>query len=127
MPGYGDAMVCADALACEKGEDSTVYSTYDLVASPFMLTLYYTCYDPQEFRDTVVYKDPDAEFRVASSFGHFVFGLPEGEDQLSSLNDDKYHDDVFVLTKAEAEQMNPDPEEYDVTVFKDRFVVVSHK
>ncbi len=127
MPGYGDAMACADALASEKGADSTVYSTYDLVASPFMLTLYYTCYDPQEFRDTVVYKDPDAEFRVASSFGHFVFGLPESEDQLSSLNDDEYRDDVFVLTKAEAEQMNPDPQEYDVTVFKDRFVVVSHK
>ena len=131
MPGYGDAMVYADQKANEKsaaaGESSTVYSTYDLVASPFMLTLYYTCYDPQDFRDTVVYKDPDAEFRVASSFGHFVYGLPVSSKELSSLTDDQYQNDVFVLTKAEAEGMNPDPDEYEITVFKDRFVVVVRK
>ena len=130
MPGYGDAMVLANELACEKeaeGESSTVYSTYDLVASPFMLTLYYTQYDPQEFRDTVVYKDPDAEFRVASSFGHFVFGLPVENDTLSSLTGKEYADDIFVLTKAEAKAMNPDPEEYDMATFQDRFVVVYRK
>lgn len=127
MPGYGDAMCYADHLAEEKGGDSVVYSTYDLVASPFMLTLYYTCYDPQEFRDTVVYKDPEAEFRVASSFGHFIFGLPESADQLSPLTKEQYRRAVFVLTKAEVQQMNPDPEEYELTVFKDRFVVVSRR
>lgn len=127
MPGYGDAMVYADRLSQERGEDSIVYSTYDLVASPFMLTLYYTCYDPQTFRDTVIYKDPAAEFRVASSFGHFVYGLPETSDNLSALTKEQYDDDVFVLTKEETSRMQPDPEEYDLTVFKDRFVVVSRK
>ncbi len=127
MPGYGDAMCYADQLATEKGEDATVYSTYDLVASPFMLTLYYTCYDPQEFRDTVVYKDPEAEFRVAASFGHFVFGLPESSDQLSSLTKEQYRQDVFVLTREEAQKMNPDPQEYELTTFKDRFVVIARR
>ncbi len=130
MPGYGDAMVLADRLACEKeaeGKSSTVYSTYDLVASPFMLTLYYTGYDPQTFRDTVVYKDPEAEFRVASSFGHFIYGLPVSEDALSALTEETYADDIFVLTKAQAQAMDPDPEEYDIVTFKDRFVVVSRR
>lgn len=130
MPGYGDAMIYADQIACEqeaKGKICTVYSTYDLVASPFMLTLYYTQYDPQVFRDTVVYKDPEAEFRVASSFGHFVYGLPAESDALPSLTEDTYKDDVFVLTKAQLQAMDPDPEEYNIVTFKDRFVVVSRK
>ncbi len=132
MPGYGDAMIYANEKANEKdgsasSQDCTVYSTYDLVASPFMLTLYYTCYDPQEFRDTVIYKDPEAEFRVASSFGHFVFGLPVSNKELSSLTDAQYQNDVFVLTKTEAERMNPDHEDYEITTFEDRFVVVLKK
>ncbi len=130
MPGYGDAMIYADQVACKReaeGKNCTVYSTYDLVASPFMLTLYYTQYDPQAFRDTVVYKDPEAEFRVASSFGHFVYGLPAEDDALSSLTEDTYRDDVFVLTKAQLQAMSPDPEEYNIVTFKDRFVVVCRK
>lgn len=127
MPGYGDAMILADKMANEKGEDAVVYSTYDLVASPFMLTLYYTQYDPYEFQRSVVYKDPEAEFRVASSFGHFVFGLPvpEGSEDLSCLMTDDYAQDIFVLTKKEAESF-PDAD-YDKAVFKDRFVVISRK
>lgn len=127
MPGYGDAMILADKMANEKGEDSVVYSTYDLVASPFMLTLYYTQYDPYEFQRTVVYKDPEAEFRVASSFGHFVFGLPvpEGSEDLSGLMTEDYADDIFVLTQREAAAFND--ADYDKVVFKDRFVVVSRK
>ncbi len=130
MPGYGDAMVYADQLACEReaaGKNCTVYSTYDLVASPFMLTLYYTKYDPQDFRDTVVYKDPEAEFRVASSFGHFIYGLPVEGDALSALTQDSYQSDIFVLTKAQEQAMAPDPEQYDIVTFKDRFVVISRK
>lgn len=136
MPGYGDAMILATELAEKKGEASTVYSTYDLVASPFMLTLYYNKCDPYEFMDTVVYKDPEAEFRVASSFGRYVFGLPgttssEGNDSiseddvLSGLQTPEYANDIFVLTTAQAQAF--DDAVYDKAVFKDRFVVVSRK
>lgn len=136
MPGYGDAMILATELAEKKGEASTVYSTYDLVASPFMLTLYYNKCDPYEFMDSVVYKDPEAEFRVASSFGRYVFGLPgttssEGnaaasEDEvLSGLQTPEYANDIFVLTTAQAQAF--EDAVYDKTVFKDRFVVVSRK
>lgn len=98
MPGYGEAMVLADRLAT--GSGAHVYSTYTDVASPFMLTLYYTKYDPHAFLRTVKYKDPYAEFRVAYAFGHFTFGLPD-KDLLS----DEYKNDVFVLTKEEALQL----------------------
>lgn len=136
MPGYGDAMILATELAEKKGEASTVYSTYDLVASPFMLTLYYNKCDPYEFMDSVVYKDPEAEFRVASSFGRYVFGLPgttssEGNDSiseddvLSGLQTPEYANDIFVLTTAQAQAF--DDAVYDKAVFKDRFVVVSRK
>ena len=136
MPGYGDAMILATELAEKKGEASTVYSTYDLVASPFMLTLYYNKCDPYEFMDSVVYKDPEAEFRVASSFGRYVFGLPgtassegnaaKSEDEvLSRLQTPEYANDIFVLTTAQAQAF--EDAVYDKTFFKDRFVVVSRK
>ena len=136
MPGYGDAMILATELAEKKGEASTVYSTYDLVASPFMLTLYYNKCDPYEFMDSVVYKDPEAEFRVASSFGRYVFGLPgtassegnaaKSEDEvLSGLQTPEYANDIFVLTTAQAQAF--EDAVYDKAVFKDRFVVVSRK
>ena len=136
MPGYGDAMILATELAEKKGEASTVYSTYDLVASPFMLTLYYNKCDPYEFMDSVVYKDPEAEFRVASSFGRYVFGLPgtassednaaKSEDEvLSGLQTPEYANDIFVLTTAQAQAF--EDAVYDKTFFKDRFVVVSRK
>ncbi len=102
MPGYGDAMVRAYEIA---GDDRTVYSTYDGLSSPFMLALYYTNYSPVDFHNTVVYKDPDAEFRVAASYGNFVFGLPD--DALAGAGiADKYSDDVFVLSKAESAELS---------------------
>ena len=102
MPGYGDAMVRAYEIA---GDDRTVYSTYDGLSSPFMLALYYTNYSPVDFHNTVVYRDPDAEFRVAASYGNFVFGLPD--DALAGAGiADKYRDDVFVLSKAESAELS---------------------
>lgn len=132
MPGYGEAVLYADEMAKQidasqeqENEDdpSIVYSTYNLVNSPFMVALYYLQYDPNEFIDTVVYKDPAAEFRVASSFGNFVFGLPvEDTGDLSSLLGEEYENDVFILTKEEIEQF--DEEQYSITWFEDRFAVV---
>lgn len=127
MPGYGDAMVLADRIAADTG--GTVWSTYSNVASPFMLTLYYTRTNPKEFLATVHYKDPEAEFRVADRFGHFVFGLPEQE--VSHCADEKYARDVFVVTAQEAVDFTESLPEgsgrkapaYDLTPFGN-FVVI---
>ena len=124
MPGYGDAMVRAYEIA---GEDRTVYSTYDGLSSPFMLALYYTNYSPVDFHNTVVYKDPEDEFRVAASYGNFVFGLPE--DVLAVVSDDEsadadteggadvieanYGDDIFVLSIAEKDALGDLPNGYN--------------
>ena len=86
--------------------------------------------------DSVVYKDPEAEFRVASSFGRYVFGLPgttsskgndsiSEDDVLSGLQTPEYANDIFVLTTAQAQAF--EDAVYDKAVFKDRFVVVSRK
>ena len=110
-----------------------MYSTYDLVASPFMLTLYYNKCDPYEFMDNVVYKDPEAEFRVASSFGRYVFGLPgttsskandsiSEDDVLSGLQTPEYANDIFVLTTAQAQAF--DAAVYEKYFFIDLLVVV---
>lgn len=74
MPGYGDAIKRAYEIA---KDDRPIASTYEGLSSPFMLALYYTEYDPYKFYTTVEYKDPDAEFRIAKSFGNFSFDLPE--------------------------------------------------
>lgn len=103
MPTYGDAMVRAAQIA---GDDRTVYSTYDGLSSPFMLALYYTEYSPVDFHNTVVYKDPEDEFRVAASYGNFVFGLPE--DVLAAVSGD----DIFVLSSAEKEALGELPSAY---------------
>ena len=94
MPGYGEAIKRAYEIA---GDDSTIYSTYDGLSAPFMLALYYNDYDVNKFYKTVNYKDPYGEFRVADSFGNFVFGLPQ---DIENVNTDNV---VFVLTESEYE------------------------
>ena len=115
MPGYGEAMVYADAIALKKG--STVYSTYDHVASPFMLTLYYTKTSPAEFDRTVVYRDDQAEFRIATSFGHFIFGLPE-----DIADNAQYQNDVIVVSHAQESMFDADS--HDIVEFGNYAVVV---
>ncbi len=95
MPGYGEAVKRAYELA---GDDTPVISTYDGLSAPFMLALYYTGYDPYKFISTVQYKDDQAEFRIAESFGNFSFGLPE------DVNLPKYQACVFVVSGADRER-----------------------
>jgi hypothetical protein len=100
MPDYGLAIKRAYDVA---GDDRQIYSTYEGLSSPFMLALYYNDYDPVKFSQTVVYKDPDAEFRIAYSFGNFIFDdLPE------DVSTDEYKDTVFVTSYAETEDFNDD-------------------
>jgi hypothetical protein len=112
MPGYGDAIKRAYEVA---GDDRMIRSTYDGLSSPFMLALYYNEYDPHEFYTTVEYKDAKAEFRVAKSFGNFIFELPE------DVNASEYQGDVFVISSADRELFD-DLEAFTVEDFGGYFV-----
>ncbi|SHN53041.1 Dolichyl-phosphate-mannose-protein mannosyltransferase [Butyrivibrio hungatei DSM 14810] len=94
MPGYGEAIERAYEIA---GDERPIYSTYDGLSAPFMLALYYNDYDVNRFYKTVNYKDPYGEFRVADSFGNFIFGLPQDIDNADADNA------VFVLSESEFE------------------------
>ncbi len=106
MPGYGEAIQRAYEVA---GDEKMIYSTYEGLSSPFMLALYYNEYDPYKFYTTVKYKDDKAEFRVARSFGNFVFELPE------DVNDKVMEGDVFVVASSEKELFN----DIDNLIFED--------
>lgn len=113
MPGYGDAISRAYEIA---GDDKIIYSTYDGLSSPFMLALYYNEYDPNKFFTTVIYKDDKAEFRVAKSFGNFVFELPK------DLNSEEYANSVFVLSSGDLSNLLH-AEQYTVEGFGAYWVV----
>jgi hypothetical protein len=113
MPGYGDAIKKAYEIA---GDETTIHSTYDGLSAPFMLALYYNEYDPNKFYTTVEYKDDRAEFRIAKSFGNFIFELPE------DVNDEKYKGDVFVISSADRDLFE-DLESLNVIDFGGYFVV----
>ena len=113
MPGYGDAISRAYEIA---GDDKMIYSTYDGLSSPFMLALYYNEYDPNKFFTTVIYKDDKAEFRVAKSFGNFVFELPK------DLNSEEYANSVFVLSSGDLSNLLH-AEQYTVEGFGAYWVV----
>lgn len=123
MPGYGEAMAYANEMAEYEDAKSSalhpsptrVISTYTDVASPFMITLYYTQYDPYEFMETAQWKDLGAEFQVASAFGRFTFGLP----------DERPKDAIYVVTKNEAGMFSE--EEYTFTTFGDFVVLVPNE
>ncbi len=120
MPGYREAMAYADGKAkASKDPEVTVYSTYTDVASPFMITLYATKYDPYDFIESTVYKDLESDFHVANAFGNFVFGLPD--DDLTSTD---YDGDIFVVTKEEAELFESGSNDYSFTSFGN-FMVIS--
>lgn len=92
MPGYGKAIARAYEIA---GDDRKIYSTYEGLSAPFMLALYYNDYDVNKFTATVNYKDPYGEFRIADSFGNFVFEIPKDMDP------EEKDDAIFVLSESE--------------------------
>ena len=49
----------------------------DWASAGYIYALLYTETPPQEFIDTVVYTDPDSDFRSVSSFGYWRFGPDE--------------------------------------------------
>ncbi len=107
MPGYGEACAYANEAA---GDDRKVISTYEHLAAPFMIALYYTKTSPYEFCETVHYKDPEAEFRIADSFGKWTFGLPD--DFEGMISEYKKDGTVLILHSSEIDKYgfdeNPD-------------------
>ncbi|SEK84919.1 hypothetical protein SAMN04487770_103150 [Butyrivibrio sp. ob235] len=96
MPGYGEACAYAEDIISKEG---TIFSTYEHVSAPFMIALYYTKTPPEDFLQTVHYKDPLAEFRIADSFTHFRFGLPD--DMNDNLALYLAEGSVFILHKTQ--------------------------
>ncbi len=52
-------------------------TTYISPRANYTLVLYYTKYDTRKYIDTVVKKNPGADFETISSFGSYVFSLPK--------------------------------------------------
>ena len=126
MKGYGNAIQYAESV---RKEGQTIYSTYEGLASPFISALYFSETAPQDFVDTVIYKDPEAEFLVASSFTYYVFGLPDDlwEDEAASWDNPQlnlnYQDSILIIAQSEKEQFVS--EKYRITDF-DYYAVVEY-
>ncbi|NTV91042.1 MAG: hypothetical protein HGA22_11895, partial [Clostridiales bacterium] len=113
MQGFGDAIRYADSLQADK-----IYVTTNGLNGGYILTMFFLETPPQEFIDTVVYTDPNAQFRNAESFGRFIFHL-EG-----NMTDEAYYNDTFLVNAAEVGYFSPDI--YNIKVF-DHFAVVHKK
>lgn len=71
FPGLGEAIDYVEAQ-----EPDSVFIT-DYVNQPYIFVLFYTETPPQEFLDTVRYRNPDGAFRWVDSFGSYRFGDAE--------------------------------------------------
>ncbi|WP_026670631.1 hypothetical protein [Butyrivibrio sp. AE3006] len=122
MPGYGEACSYANEAAAD---DKLVYSTYSHLSAPYMVALYYTKTSPYEFMETVHYRDDNSEFRIADSFGKFVFSLPEDFDKAFG----SYLDDgnIFILHRDDIaeNEIDTDNSKYKFSYFGN-FVVVTN-
>jgi len=72
---FGDAV----ELAMEKTDD-VIFVTQRNMNMPGILTLFYSGILPQQYFNTVVYHNPNEEFRWEASFDRFVFGTPHIHD-----------------------------------------------
>lgn len=95
MKGYGDAIVYAESI---RDEDDLIISTYENLASPFLTALLYSRTSPYDYLETAVYQGEGAEFTIATSFTHYIFGLPE------DIEDEKYRDDIIIISNMEKER-----------------------
>jgi len=84
---FGDAV----ELAMEK-TDETIFVTQRSTNMPGILTLFYSGLLPQQYFNTVVYRNPYEEFRWEDSFDRFIFGTPYFLDPRA----------VFVICNSEA-------------------------
>lgn len=102
--GFGEAVSYAGSL------DIPVY--VENVNGAYALTLFYDRTDPHEFVDTVVYTDPDTEFRQVKSFGKYRFYMPTTFDYGAAYIVSNIYVAMFDKTKFEVNQF----EYYSVVV-----------
>lgn len=95
MKGYGDAIAYAEEI---HEEGTMIYSTYENVASPYLTILLYTRTSPFDYLDTAVYNEEGSEFKIATSFTHYIIGLPE------DITDEKYHENIIIISNMEKER-----------------------
>ncbi|GHU83328.1 hypothetical protein AGMMS50284_6680 [Clostridia bacterium] len=96
---YEDAITYASAAA-----DGEIFATSTL-NGPEVLTAFFTKYNANDYVQTVVYIDPNAEFRSAAKFGRYIF--------YGSGNVDANY--VHVIRNDERYQYNEN--QFDFTVF----------
>lgn len=84
FPGLGSAIEAAEATGAE-----TVYIT-NKVNQPYIFALFYTQTPPEDFVNSVVYRNPEGAFRQVERFAGFEFR-------------DKAEADVLILYASEAE------------------------
>ena len=84
FPGLGGAIEAAEATGAE-----TVYIT-NKVNQPYIFALFFTQTPPEDFADSVVYRNPEGAFRQVDRFAGFEFH-------------DKDAADVLILYASEAE------------------------
>ena len=84
FPGLGSTIEAAEATGAE-----TVYIT-NKVNQPYIFALFYTQTPPEDFADSVVYRNPEGAFRQVDRFAGFEFR-------------DKSAADVLILYASEAE------------------------
>ena len=115
MKGYGDAITYAESI---RDEDDLIISTYENLASPFLTALLYSRTSPHDYLETAVYQGEGSEFTIATSFTHYVFGLPE------DIEDEKYKEHIIIISNMEKERF--EPLGYEMTEFGN-FTVLEHK
>ena len=113
MDGLGEALQYAD-----EQESETMYVTTRGVNGGGVMALFYLQTPPQEFVDTVVYYNNNAEFRHILRYGKYVFSLPE------DVTSQEYWDDIFVVHRNELSQFSE--EDYIITRFEN-YAVVQHR
>lgn len=95
MKGYGDAITYAESI---RDEDDLIISTYENLASPFLTALLYSKTSPYDYLETAVYKGLDDEFKIASSFTYYRFGLPD------DIEGEKYKEHIIIISNMERER-----------------------
>ena len=95
MKGYGDAITYCESI---RREDQIIYSTYENLASPFITALLFSRTSPHDYLDTAVFKGEEDEFRVATEFTYYRFGLPE------DIKSEHYRKHIIIIANSEREQ-----------------------
>ncbi len=112
MKGYGEAVAYAEEI---REDDEIIYSTYENLASPFITALLYSRTSPYDYLETAEYKGLEDEFKVATAFTHYRFGLPE------DIQDNKYKEHIIIIATSEKERF--ENLGYEMTEFGNFFVL----